>query len=159
MKRLLLMSLAFLSVPLLKAQFPTHADTETVQDATSAELVHLTNAWTQAINAKDRTKLELLMSPDYALYGWNGELRAKRPIWLENLFQHIRIGHYEHKDIAPKVYGDLAVVTSIAYWAGTFDGKPFDETDIVVDTWRKTNGHWKVVSRTSLPEPHKNSPR
>jgi hypothetical protein len=44
------------------------------RDAASAELVTLTNAWTQAINANDRVKLEALMAPEFAAYGWNGKL-------------------------------------------------------------------------------------
>jgi ketosteroid isomerase-like protein len=34
------------------------------------ELVTVTNAWTDAINTKDRAKLDELMAPEYALYGW-----------------------------------------------------------------------------------------
>jgi len=35
--------------------------------------VTLTNAWNDAINAKDHAKLEALMAPEFALFGWNGE--------------------------------------------------------------------------------------
>jgi ketosteroid isomerase-like protein len=129
------------------------------QDSKSAELVALTNDWMEAINKKDRSKLEALMAPDYALYGWNGELWAPRSVWLDNLYHHIEIQHYEHRDIAAYVYGDFANVTSIADWRGSMNGKPFNEVDLVVDTWRqtKTNGKWQVVSRTSHAEPVKTS--
>jgi hypothetical protein len=36
----------------------------------SAELVTLTKAWTDAMNAKDHEKLEALMAPEFALYHW-----------------------------------------------------------------------------------------
>jgi hypothetical protein len=76
-------------------------------------------------------------------------------VWLDNLINHLEIEHYEHKEIAPRVYGDFANVTSTAYWRGVRNGKPFDETVLVVDTWRKTVGKWQVVSRTTHAEPAK----
>jgi Domain of unknown function (DUF4440) len=123
------------------------------QDSKSAELVALTDDWTDAINKKDRSKLEALLASDYALYAWNGELWAPRSVWLNNLYHHIEIQHYEHRDIAAHVYGDFANVTSIADWRGSMNGKPFNEVDIIVDTWRLKKGKWQVVSRTSHAEP------
>ncbi|HXM96128.1 MAG TPA: nuclear transport factor 2 family protein [Candidatus Dormibacteraeota bacterium] len=111
-----------------------------------------TNAWTDAINAKDRAKLEVLMAPEYALYSWSGELWAPRQEWLDNLFNHIKISKNTLREIAPRVYGDFAIVTSVGEWAGTSDGESFNQKTIVVDTWRKINGRWQVVTRTSHTE-------
>jgi hypothetical protein len=61
--------------------------------AASAELVTLTNTWTDAINAKDHAKLEALLAPEFALYRWNGEVLSHRPQWLDNL-DHIKIKEY-----------------------------------------------------------------
>jgi ketosteroid isomerase-like protein len=118
-----------------------------------AELVALTNDWTKAITRKDHAKLEELMAPDYSLYAWDGALRAPRAVWMDNLYNHLEIENYEHKGIAPRVYGDVANVTSIADWRGVRNGKPFNETVIVVDTWRRTGDRWQVVSRTTRVEP------
>jgi len=121
-------------------------------DAAAAELVTLTNAWTEAINAKDRAKLEALMAPEYALYGWSGEVWAPRSQWLDNLFHHIKIRENTLRELSPRVYGDFAIVTSVGTWAGTFDGDSFNQKTIVVDTWRRMNGRWQVVTRTSHTE-------
>jgi ketosteroid isomerase-like protein len=118
-------------------------------DAASAELVTLTIAWTEAINAKDHAKLEALMAPEFAVYGWSGELWAPRSQWLDNLFNHIKIKENTVREVSPRVYGDFAIVTSVGTWAGASDGHSFDLRTIVVDTWRKTNGQWQVVTRTS----------
>jgi hypothetical protein len=126
---------------------------KTVQNADSRKLVALTNEWTDAINRKDRSKLEELLAPDYALYKWDGELWTARAEWLDNLINHVTIKHYEHKDIGARIYGDMANVTSIGYWSGSFDHDVFNDIDIVVDTWRRTNGKWQVIARTSHPEP------
>ena len=116
-------------------QQTTNHPNQAVQDEKAAELVALT--WTEAINAKDRPKLEVLMAPEYALYSWSGELWASRSQWLDNLFNHIKIKKNTLVELAPKVYGDFAIVTSVGEWAGIFDGEPFNQKTIVVDTWRK----------------------
>ena len=118
-------------------------------DAASAELVTLTNSWTDAINAKDHAKLEALMAPEFALYRWNGEVNTRRPDWLDNL-DHIEIKEYTVRNVSPRIYGEFAVVTSVCTWAGVYgSGHPFNFNSIMVDTWRKTNGKWQVVARNS----------
>jgi uncharacterized protein DUF4440 len=82
--------------------------------AAETMLVALANEWTEAINRKDREKLDELMAPEYALYAWNGKLLGSRPQWLDNLFSHITIEKNTLTDISPRVYGDLAIVTSKA---------------------------------------------
>jgi ketosteroid isomerase-like protein len=126
-----------------------------------AELASLTNQWTAAIIAKDRSNLESLMAPDYKLEGWDGSWQVERPQWLENLFQSYDIAEYRHSDIVPHVYGDVAVVTSKYYWRGKrgrAEKKPFEEHGYVVDVWRRTNGHWQVVSRLTIIIPGKEEP-
>jgi hypothetical protein len=92
------------------------------------------------------------MAPEYALYGWSGELWAPRSQWLDNLFNHVKIGENTLRELSPRVYGDFAIVSSVGTWAGTWDGEPFNQKTIVVDTWRRMNGRWQVVTRTSHTE-------
>lgn len=113
------------------------------------KLVALTNEWTEAINSRDRAKLDELMAPDYALYSWNGKLLAPRSQWLDNLFTHITIEKNTLFDIFPRLYGDVAIMTSKGDWIGTFDGRHFKKKCTVVDTWRNIEGRWRVVNRTS----------
>jgi ketosteroid isomerase-like protein len=115
----------------------------------AAKLVVLTNEWTDAINKRDRQKLDALMASDFALYHWNGKLAAPRSQWLDNLFNHIKIEKNTLTDLAPQAYGDIGVVTSLGEWVGAFEGKAFSEKCIVADTWRKIESQWKVVRRTS----------
>jgi ketosteroid isomerase-like protein len=115
----------------------------------AAKLIALTNEWTDAINRRNRQKLDALMASDFALYHWNGKLGAPRLRWLDNLFNHIKIRKNTLTDAAPQVYGDFGIVTSMGDWIGTFDSKSFSQKCIVVDTWRKTGKQWKVVRRTS----------
>jgi ketosteroid isomerase-like protein len=106
-------------------------------DAASAELAALTNAWNEAINANDRAKLEALMAPESAAYGCNGKLWATRSPWLDNV--HFYSENTLH-EIAPRVYGDFAIVTSVDTSVVTDDGHPSNITSILVDIWRRMNG-------------------
>jgi ketosteroid isomerase-like protein len=154
MKQLLPVLLCLLfCTPVLQPQKPaSQASTQVGPDAASAELVTLTNAWTDAINAKDHAKLEALMAPEFALYRWNGEVLSRRPQWLDNL-DHIEIKEFTVRDVSPRTYGEFATVTSVCTWAGTWhgthEGSSFDFKSIMVDTWHRTNGKWQVVSRSS----------
>jgi hypothetical protein len=119
------------------------------KNSDTAKLLALTNEWTDAINGRDRQKLDALMASDFALYHWNGVLAAPRLQWLDNLFNHIKITKNTLTDAAPQVYRDFGLVTSVGDWIGSFDGKPFASKCIVVDTWSKIDNYWKVVRRTS----------
>ncbi len=69
MKQLLavFVGLPFYVSPLQPQKPASQAAKQASQDTTSAELVTLTNAWTDAMNAKDHAKLEALMAPEFAL--------------------------------------------------------------------------------------------
>ena len=119
------------------------------KNSEAIKLVALTKEWTDAIDNGNRQKLDKLMASDFALYHWNGQLAAGRSQWVDNLFNHIKITKNTLTDAAPQVYRDFGVVTSVGDWIGSFDGKPFSQKCIVVDTWRKIDKQWKVVRRTS----------
>jgi ketosteroid isomerase-like protein len=115
-------------------------------DAASDELVTLTNAWNDAINANDRAKLESFLAPEFALYTWSGKLWTTRSPWLDNVR---RYSDSALREISPRVYGDFAVVTSSSTFVVTDDGQSSSKTAVLVDTWRRTNGRWQVVARKS----------
>ena len=149
MKNTILIAVLLLVVPvLLNAQEVAHSSA--ISSAAEAELVSLTGAWIEAVNAKDRTKLEELMAPDFALQGWDGSWRVERAKW----FAHIDIAEYHHSAIVAHVYGDVAAITSRWYWRGNrgtaSEKKPFEEHGYVVDMWRRNSGRWQVVSRVTV---------
>ena len=140
---------------------PSAAQTSPTAGSLETELVSLTNQWTDAIRAKERSKLDTLMAPDFALYGWDGSWHVERARWLENLFQSIDIAEYRHSAIVPHVYGDVAAITSKWYWRGTRgrdQKKSFEEHGYVVDIWRRAEGRWQVVSRITILIPGREEP-
>jgi ketosteroid isomerase-like protein len=147
MKQLLavFLVLLFYVSPVQQQKSASQPTSQAAPDAVSAELVTLTTAWTEAINANDRAKLEALMAPEFAAYGWNGELWAARSQWLDNV--HFFSENILH-EISPRVYGDFAIVTSVTTFVVNYDGRPSNKTSILMDTWRRMNGRWQVVTRT-----------
>ncbi len=147
MKYVLALCLSVVAFPMLAAQ-----PDAPVPDANSpeAELVALTNASTNAINAKDRSKLDALMAPDYALQAWDESWHVDRARWLKNLLEGYDIAEYHHSDIVARIYGDTGTVTSKWYWRGTFKTKPFEEHRYVLDVWQHKSQHWQVVSRITI---------
>ena len=151
MKQLLAVFLGLLFYAPLEPQGPvSQPATQAGMDTAAAELVKLTHAWTEAAIAKDHAKLEALLAPEFALYGWNGELLAPRRDWLDNV-DHIQVKELTVVDISARAYGEFAVVTSHGTWAGADDrdGRPFNFHVVMVDTWRRANRRWQVVARNS----------
>jgi ketosteroid isomerase-like protein len=156
MKNNPLLAVLLLVLPVsLNAQKGAHSST--TSSAAEAELVSLTGIWTEAINEKNRSKLEELMAPDFSLHAWDDSWSVDRATWLENLFSHIDISEYHHSAIVAHVYGDVATVTSKWYWRGkrgaTPEKKPFEEHGYVLDVWRRDGGHWQVISRVTVVLP------
>ena len=158
MKILILLVSAALVAATTAAQTTSPAAVPTpAPGSPEAELVSLTNQWIAAIIAKDRSKLEALMAPDYKLQGWDGTWQVERPQWLDNL-KIYEIAEYHHSDIVPHVYGDVAAITSKWYWRGKREKKPYEEHGYVLDVWRRANGRWQVVSRITIITPGKEEP-
>jgi ketosteroid isomerase-like protein len=124
-----------------------------------ARLVDLSKSWSTAMNGHDRAKLEELMAPEFELHKWDNTRNIARAVWFDFLFNHIKISEFEQTAIVARVYGDVGVVTSkFPITRGTFDDKPMGELHgYLMDVWRRTNGHWQVVSRTSVDLPGRES--
>lgn len=142
------MALLFSASSGLTQQTPSPSAEHAAPDAASAELVTLTKDWADAMNAKDHTKLEALIAPEFALYRWNGERMAPRSDWLDFLY-HTEIKEYSVRNISARAYGDFGLVTLVCTWTGSHNGIPFDLHSVMVDTWRRTSGRWQVVARSS----------
>jgi Domain of unknown function (DUF4440) len=120
------------------------------EDSTkTAELKRLSLLWMESMLHHDSARLNDLMAPEYRLQRWDGKIMAYRSTWLDNLFNHIKITHWEQSDLLAQVYGDVAIVTSHYSWAGTFFDKEFDSKGYLTDVWVWKNNRWMVITRTN----------
>jgi hypothetical protein len=75
--------------------------------------VTLTNAWTDASNANDR-EVRSTNGAGIRALRLNGHLWTPRSEWLDNLLNHMEIKEpWTMRELAPKVYGDFAIVTAV----------------------------------------------
>jgi hypothetical protein len=120
-------------------------------DADSSEtatLTRLSKKWMDAMLHHDSATLVELMAPEYKLQKWDGTSIIPRSVWMNNLFHHIKIDHFEQSNIVSQVYGDVAVVTSVYSWSGAFYDHAFNDQGYLVDTWVRRNNKWQVITRS-----------
>lgn len=116
----------------------------------SAELERLSREWTDAMLAHNKVKLEELMGSEYVLRTWDGNAPVTpRSVWMDVLFNRLKIVHWEQKSLSAQVFGDTGIVTSKYIWDGSMGDKSFTSKGYITDIWLRRNGRWQVVSRTS----------
>ncbi len=121
-----------------------------IGDSTEKDkLEQLSIDWMDAMILHDTATLRYLMAPEYKLQSWDGKQSVYLSTWLDNLLHHITIVKFEQSGIYAEVHGDVALVTSMYSWSGTFNNNPFDSNGYIVDTWVRNNNHWQVISRTN----------
>ncbi len=121
-----------------------------IADSTEKELLEqLSRKWMDAMISHDTVTLKALMSPEYKLQRWDGSTPVFLETWMDNLLNHIKIIKFEQSGIYAEVHGDVALVTSLYTWTGSFNEHLFDSNGYIVDTWVRNNNSWQVVSRTN----------
>jgi len=123
----------------------------------AVELVRLSKTWMDAMMKHDSMKLETIMAAEYNLKKGDGTVVAARALWLDNLYNHLKISKFEQSGINAQVYGNIGIVTSMYSWIGTMNNNQFESKGYMTDVWLKRNNHWQVVSRTSAPFPGSNT--
>jgi len=123
----------------------------------AAELVLLSKTWMDAMMKHDSLTLQTVMAAEYKLKKEDGSVMADRAMWLNNLYNNLKISKFEQSAIGAQVYGNIGIVTSTYNWAGTMHNNQFESRGYITDVWLKRNNHWQVVSRTSAPFPGSNT--
>ena len=103
----------------------------------------------EAVERKDRPRLEQLLAPDFELRSiasaWPPVRRAE---WLENAVT-MDWQHRGYRDLHVDLHGDVAVVSStltVTVDAGKWR-PPITATATLVDIWESRGGQWQVRRR------------
>ena len=136
------------------SQQPKTASSPGASSGTEDELVRLSQLWMDAAMAHDMKTLEELVADDFmGFFPVRGDV-GKRAEWMANVrdpnrFQPIA---WKYSNIQVRHHGEnLAVVSSLASWKGTFNGQLHNDTGGLVDVWEKRKGKWQVVTRYIVP--------
>ena len=116
------------------------------KDKISEELVKLTNRWVDAMNTRDRKKLDDILSDELVFHLSNGELWGKEQLLkshIEDRPVYEETGIY---DLEVHVYSKhLAVVTGKAKWITKNNDGVTDERSVWSNLFRKEGNDWKCI--------------
>ena len=121
------------------------------EDRETAEFKALEIAWSEAMRAQDRNRLESFLSSDYTLTVAlpTGLSVTERDAWLRNAVTVYKIHEFEFAEVAVRRFGDVAVVSSRYKQKATVDGRDRSGESFLTDVWVRINGKWRVSARYS----------
>ncbi|HUQ10537.1 MAG TPA: nuclear transport factor 2 family protein [Steroidobacteraceae bacterium] len=120
-----------------------------------AKLTQLSNAWDQAIVAKQQAAVANNMAEDFRIIDGYGNVDGKKKFVEDILDARLTIDPYTVEDFEVRLYGDTALLSGRTHMTGKYDGKPFDSNYRYIDIYVRRNGEWKIVSVqiTKFPKP------
>ena len=125
------------------------------EHSTEDVLVALEHEWTQAIVENDMDRLERIVGQEYTLAANNfpgGRTRLSRQEWMDTLPAY-EVRSYEFANVVVHDYEDAAVVLADLDLRATVRGEDRSGSFAVTDVWVKRDGHWQVVTRSSIYTP------
>ena len=125
-------------------------------DATAQHIIELERAWAGAMQARDLTQLNNLVTDDFfvaiAVQGMPIQV-TQREQWV-SVMPNYDIQEMTFDDIRATVYGDVAVVALTWTQRAFVNGGERSGTFFITDIWRNTPTGWRVAERhSSRPEP------
>lgn len=119
-----------------------------------AKLKQLSDAWDQAIVAKNRAAVAGNMGVDFRIIDGQGNIENKQQFVDGVLDPKLTIDPYTVEDFDIRLYGDMALLSGRTRMTGTQDGKPFVSHYRYIDIYAKRDGKWQIVSVqiTRLPQ-------
>lgn len=110
------------------------------------ELVAAEKAWAKAVAAHDYATLEKVLDPDLIYAHSTGVIETKEE-YLGKLKQGTqRYDGIEHEKTTVRAHGNAAVAHSIVRMHGATKGTPFDNRLMMIHTWIKKDGAWRLVA-------------
>jgi ketosteroid isomerase-like protein len=121
-----------------------------------AEIRAKQEQWMTAWQAADRTTLERLLAPEFALVvSAQPTARVDRAAWLRIACSEYTCQDFRYDAMQVRDFGDFVVVSSLARQQATAFGKDRSGTFFLTDVWRMNSAdEWQVIARySSHPEP------
>jgi ketosteroid isomerase-like protein len=117
-------------------------------DHDARALIELEHRWVASYVAGDAGFLDRLFRDDVVLVNTRGEISSKRQEVDELRSGAVRYQTFDTWDLAPRLYGDVAVVTARSHVVGvvTASGRAFDVQMRVIDVFVRGAGRWQLVA-------------
>jgi len=148
-----LFALVVLAGILLSLSMLTHAQSDNPTD--NDELVALSQEWMQALERKDRNRLEQILHKDFLILGIeDADAPTDREQWLRNGLEDSDWLAFRYDNMHATRLGDVAIVRStLDFTAERRSGliRKVSTTAPLVDVWVRHDGRWQVVRRYVAP--------
>jgi len=95
--------------------------------------------------------LRKYLAADYIGVGSDGRMFTRDETITRRISGAVRIESIDERDVKIRVYGDAAIVNSLASVRGTIDSKPITGDSRATFVWVKQKGNWKEVAFQSTP--------
>jgi ketosteroid isomerase-like protein len=111
----------------------------------------LEQAWSEAIQKKDRAALEMILDKDFALrIADDPGRRIDRKEWLATIAVYNTRSFRIHA-LQAREFGNVAVVSQMIRQRADVQGVDRSGDFFIVDVWRRRGTKWKVAARYSAP--------
>lgn len=110
------------------------------------EIEALEQQWQQAIVNNNVDQMDHLLADDYIGITSNGTVENKAQALAQRRAGTVRITKLDLSDVHIRVYGDTAVVTSVADLVGSNGASDISGEYRYTRVYTRRLGHWKIVS-------------
>lgn len=117
----------------------------------------LEDQWTQAIQRRDRSRLDAVLAPEFILRNSEDpEHPVIRDRWMRNVLAAPEIQSFAHSTMAIRAFMGVAIVSFVEEERVNSDGQNRTVRRFIVDVWEVNSGQWLAAERfvapfTSLP--------
>jgi ketosteroid isomerase-like protein len=123
------------------ADEPGHKDGPSAESALAAE-----QELARAIQANDAAGIERFLADDWAVVATTGGINEGKSIFPNGIKSgFLTRKTFEISEPRVRLYGNIAVVTTLVKTSGTLQGKPFAVSERQTDVLHWQHGVWKVV--------------
>lgn len=110
------------------------------------QIENLEQIWRQAITTNNVGEMDHLLADDYIGITSNGTVENKAQVLAQIRAGTLRITGLDISDIHIRIYGDTAVVTSVAKLSGSNGASNISGQYRYTRVYARRLGHWKIVS-------------
>ena len=138
-----------LLILLVALGFTSCSSNSSKDKALSSDLLQLENQFTQAMKDRDRPTLERIVTPEFTVTGlkYIDSAAVTRSVWMTNTLEDQKIDSARFLNVKANTIENVGIVRANFFWKGSYGGQAFSDTIAFVDTWVKTSGDWRIVSR------------
>jgi len=110
------------------------------------EIEELEQEWRQAIVTNNVSEMDHLLADDYIGITSNGTIENKAQALAQRRAGTVQITQLDLSDVHVRVYGNTAVVTSVANLVGTNGASDISGKYRYTRVYNRRLGQWKIVS-------------